>query len=70
LNGDVKDLTLPPYFNDSTQLLLHFVGGALVGDGGRFRNDGGEGDEEVIFLSGFGLLRDFCDPTSLARFPS
>jgi hypothetical protein len=53
LDGGVKDLTLSPYFDDSTKLLLHFIGGALVRDGGRFRNDGREGDEEVVFLSGF-----------------
>lgn len=50
LNRGFKNLTLPPYLYDSSQLLLDFVGGAFVGGGRRFGNDWGESDQEVVFL--------------------
>ena len=30
LDGYLKDLSLAPYFNHSTNLLLHFIGSSLV----------------------------------------
>lgn len=50
LNRGLKYLTLPPYLYDSSQLLLDFVRGPFVGGGRSFGNDGGESDQEVVFL--------------------
>lgn len=50
LNRGFKYLTLPPNLDDSSQLLLDFVCGPFVGGGRSFSNDGGESDQEVVFL--------------------
>lgn len=50
LNRGLKNLTLPPNLDDSSQLLLDFVRGPFVGSGRSFGNDGGESNQEVVFL--------------------
>ena len=52
LNGRFENQALSPYLNDTFDLCLDFICGTFVGSGRSFCDDGGEGDQKVVLLSG------------------
>ena len=54
-----KDESLPPYLNNTPELIFDLICSSFVCYGGGFGDDGRESDKEFILLSSFGLLCDF-----------
>jgi hypothetical protein len=59
LNGLAEDLSLPPDFDDTADLVLQVRGRALVGSSGGFGDEGLVCAEELLLLAHLGRLGDF-----------
>ena len=58
LDTEVKDLPLSPNLHNPPQLLLNLIRSSLIGGCSCLGDDGRECDEEIVLVTGLGLLCD------------